>query len=454
MGTADLIFNIIKICNTVVGVLFFLFHAYQFLFVLVPIFIRKPKHTKKPLRKYGVLISARNEEMVIANLITSLKKQVYDTEHLTIFVVADNCADATADVARSAGAIVYERNDTSSVGKGYALKYLYERICEDYGDTYFDAYAIFDADNIVDPHFFDEINNVLSDKHPIVTCYRNSKNHGDNWISAAYSTWFLRESQYLNRSRMRCNMACAVSGTGYVFDSAILREIDGWKFFLLTEDIEFTIYNVVKGRKIGYADDAIIYDEQPTKFSQSCQQRMRWAKGYIQVMGKYGGGLLRGIFSKNWASCFDMSCVIVPALVLGIFSILANVAGGLAIAITGGTILPLFLFFGQTLLGMYLIFFLLGIITTVTEWKKIHSSAFKKILYSFSFPFFMMTYVPIAIAALFSKSEWKPIEHNNSKTLDEIMSDGTKKKGKKECADEAKAEEACDEEDREMSEQP
>ena len=225
--------------------------------------------------------------------------QTYNGEYLTIFVVADNCTDNTAEVARNAGAIVYERFNTERVGKGYAMEFLYERICEDYGDTYFDAYAIFDADNIVAPTFFEEINKVYSDKYPVVTCYRNSKNFGDNWVSAGYALWFLRESQYLNRSRMRCRTTCAVSGTGFVFDAAIMREVGGWKFFLLTEDIEFTNYNVLQGRKIGYAEKAVIYDEQPTKFSQSCHQRMRWARGYIQVMGKFGLKLVRGIFSKK-----------------------------------------------------------------------------------------------------------------------------------------------------------
>ncbi len=432
MEAADLILKIVNTSNSVIGILFSLFYAYQILFVLVPIFIKKPKHSEKPLRRYGIFISARNEEMVIGNLVASLKNQTYDADHLTVFVIADNCTDKTADMAREAGAVVYERFDTSSVGKGYAMEYLYERVCEDYGDTYFDAYAIFDADNIVDPRYFEEINKVFSDKYPIVTCYRNSKNYGDNWVSAGYALWFLRESQYLNRCRMRCHTTCAVSGTGFVFDSAIMREVGGWKFFLLTEDIEFTNYNVLQGRKIGYADDAIIYDEQPTKFSQSCHQRMRWARGYLQVMGKYGTKLVRGIFSKKWSSCFDMSCTILPALVLSILSVVINLVGAIALLIVGGNVVPLLIDFASTIGGMYALLFVLGTITTITEWKNIHCSTFKKIFYAFTFPIFMITYVPVTIAALFSKSEWKPIEHNKSKTLDDIMADGAKKEDKKE----------------------
>lgn len=427
MNAIDTIFKSVDIANTVIGILFAAFYAYQIFFIIVPLIIRYPKLEEQPIRKYGILISARNESLVIGNLINSLKKQTYGSENLTIFVVADNCTDNTAEIARNAGAIVYERFNIERVGKGYAMEFLYERICEDYGDTYFDAYAIFDADNIVSPTFFEEINKVYSDKYPVVTCYRNSKNYGDNWVSAGYALWFLRESQYLNRSRMRCRTTCAVSGTGFVFDAAIMREVGGWKFFLLTEDIEFTNYNVLQGRKIGYAEKAVIYDEQPTKFSQSCHQRMRWARGYIQVMGKFGLKLVRGIFSKKCTSCFDMSCTILPALVLSILSVVINFTAGITLAIMGANIAPIALGFANTIASMYGLMFVLGTITVITEWKNIHCSTFKKIFYAFTFPLFMITYVPVTMAALFARNEWKPIEHNKSKTLDDIFEDGKKK---------------------------
>ena len=423
---ADIIWSSVGTANKVIGILFMAFYAYQILFILVPIFIRKAKHSEKPLRRYGILISARNEEIVIKNLIDSLKAQTYSPEHINIFVVADNCNDKTAEIARAAGAEVYERFNTERVGKGYAMEFLYDRVVEKYGDTYFDAYAIFDADNVVDPKFFEELNKVFSDKYPVVTCYRNSKNYGDNWVSAGYALWFLRESQYLNRCRMRCHTTAAVSGTGFIFDSAIMRETGGWKFFLLTEDIEFTNYNVLKGRKIGYADDAVIYDEQPTKFSQSCHQRMRWARGYIQVMGKFGLKLVRGIFSKKRTSCFDMSCNILPALVLSILSVVINFIAGVTLAIMGENIVPLLISFAETVAGMYALMFVLGAITTVTEWKNIHCSVFKKILYVFTFPIFMISYVPVTMAALFAKNEWKPIVHTKSKSLDEITAGSNK----------------------------
>ena len=79
----------------------------------------------------------------------------------------------------------------------------------------------------------------------------------------------------------------------------ILEKCGGWPFHLLTEDIEFTVHNIIRGEKIGFCKNAVLYDEQPVLFSQSWRQRMRWAKGYLQVFGKYGTDLIKGIFRRD-----------------------------------------------------------------------------------------------------------------------------------------------------------
>ncbi|MBR0105635.1 MAG: glycosyltransferase, partial [Lachnospiraceae bacterium] len=84
------------------------------------------------VRDVAALICARNEETVIRDLIRSLKAQTYPRAHLKIFVMADNCTDRTADMARAAGALVYERQNTEQVGKGWALQALLGHIREDF----------------------------------------------------------------------------------------------------------------------------------------------------------------------------------------------------------------------------------------------------------------------------------------------------------------------------------
>ena len=159
------------------------------------------------------------------------------------------------------------------------------------------------------------MNAVFSNGYEIVTSYRNSKNYADNWISAGYGLWFLRESRYLNGARMRLGSSAAVGGTGFLFSQRILDKTGGWRFYLLTEDIEFSVRHITDGEIIAICEDAVLYDEQPTGLRQSCRQRLRWAKGYIQVFWYYGGRLLKGAARGSW-SCFDMAMAIMPAFVL------------------------------------------------------------------------------------------------------------------------------------------
>ena len=361
---------------------------------------------------YAVLICARNESAVIADLIGSLRSQTYDQSLLHIFVLADNCTDDTSDIARSAGATVYERFNNVQVGKGYALQTLLGHLEQDY-PAGFDGYFVFDADNILDPDYIAAMNRTFSQGHDIVTSYRNSKNYGDNWISAGYALWFLRESRYLNHARSLLGTSCAVSGTGFLFSRAVLEETGPWPFHLLTEDIQFSVHEILQGRKVAFAPDAVLYDEQPTTFRQSWNQRLRWSKGYLQVFRGYGAKLLRGAAGGSF-SCYDMAAAIMPAFVLSATAIVCNVTAAVLGAVHGEDLTIALWSVGQMLLNMYLTLFVLGAITTVTEWKRIHTKAVKKVLYAFTFPLFMFTYIPISFAALFSKGEWKPIEHRVS----------------------------------------
>lgn len=399
--------------NAVIMALFFVCYSYQFFYVAVALLKRKKFTCRNENHRIAVLIAARNEENVIGQLLDSIHAQKnYPMDHVDIYVGADNCTDDTARVARERGAIVFERHDTVHVGKGYVLNEMLKRIKRP-GRKHYDAYLVLDADNILDPNFISEIEKVYSSGYEIVTCYRNSKNYGDNWISAGYALWFLRESRYLNHARSLLGTSCAVSGTGFLFSRAVLEETGPWPFHLLTEDIEFSIHEILQGRKIAFCPDAVLYDEQPTTFRQSWRQRLRWSKGYLQVFQRYGTRLLGGVLRGNF-SCFDMSMAIMPAFVLSTVSIASNLALAVWGVWTGGSILIALQSLGQMLLSMYLTLFVIGAITTVTERRHIHTGRARRVLYAFTFPLFMFTYLPISLAALFSKGEWKPIEHRVS----------------------------------------
>ena len=404
--------NIILTINVIVAVVFACCYAYQLFFLAVPFTRKQEAHKPEVLHRFAILICARNESAVIADLLQSIQHQSYDQSLITTFVMADNCTDNTAEIARQNGAVVYTRFNKEKVGKGYALEQLLKNIEEDYPQT-FDGFFAFDADNVLDCHFVEAMNRTFTDGYEVVTSYRNSKNYGENWISAGYALWFIRESRYLNNSRMLMGTSCAISGTGFLFSRKVIESTNGWVFHLLTEDIEFSVYHILQGRTIGFCADAVLYDEQPATFRQSWRQRMRWSQGYLQVFRDYGARLLRGIFRGSF-SCFDMSMAIMPAFVLSTVSILVNLTLGVVGALAGDNLLVAFESVGQMLLNMYLTLLVLGGITTITEWKNIRTSPVKKIVYMFTFPLFMFTYIPISLAAFFCKPQWKPIEHRVS----------------------------------------
>ena len=413
--------------NSLVFILFMVLYAYQVFFVLAVLF-KKRKAAKRrenvTRHKYAFLIAARNEAAVVGQLIESIRRQNYPAELIHIFVVADNCTDDTAAVARAAGAVVYERNNPDVIGKGYALDFGLKNIERDFGHEKIEGVFVFDADNVLTKDYVETMNEVFDRGYPVVTSCRNSKNYGTNWLTAGYSLWFLRESRYLNNARMLLDTNCAVSGTGFLVNTKVFEENGGWHYTLLTEDIEFSVDCAVQGRKIGYAD-AEFFDEQPTTFRQSWRQRLRWAKGFYQVFGKYGNGLLKNWLMRCNFACYDLTMTVFPALFISLACIFANVGVliyGLCIpASPENTLIGLTLSsLGTTVLNFYLTVFLMGLITTITEWKKIDCPTGKKILYLFTFPFFMLTYIPIAIVALFKKVKWVPIQHTISVNMDDL----------------------------------
>lgn len=413
-------FDIISAINFCIAAAFTLCYLYQFFYIPIPLLKRDRPHQAEKLHRYAVLIAARNEEVVIAHLLESIRAQDYPADLITTFVVADNCTDGTARIAREHGAVVYERFDRQRIGKGYALQFLLEQIAVDHGSC-FDGYFVFDADNLLDPHYIAEMNRTFGDGYEIVTSYRNSKNYGDNWISAGYALWFLREAESLNHARMLLGTSCAVSGTGFLFSRSVLAHHGGWKFFLLTEDIEFTVASILDGYRVGYCAKAVFFDEQPVTFRQSWRQRLRWAKGYLQVFCAYGPRLLRGIFRKGGFSCFDMAMSVMPAIALSMLGMLTNLAAALACVFAGQGFEVIIRSLAEMFGNSYLLLLFLGSVTTLTQWKHIHTTAAKKILYAFTFPLFMMTYIPISVAALFCRVEWKQIEHHRTVSVSELV---------------------------------
>ena len=277
--------------NSVIVKLFFVLMAYKAVMVAVGLFATRKFPTAKRNHKYAVVIAARNEETVIGNLIDSINRQDYDMSLVDIFVVADNCTDKTAEIARQKGAVCYERFDNEHCTKGYALQFLFQNIERDYKTDSYEGFFVFDADNLLKRDYITRMNEAFDSGEKIITSYRNTKNFDENWVASTYAIHWLRSIRVNHRARSVLKLATNIQGTGFLFTSEIFK--NGCKYVSLTEDRALTADAVVAGYRISYCDAAEFYDEQPVSVKIAVRQRVRWAKGHIQAFFESGWGLLK-----------------------------------------------------------------------------------------------------------------------------------------------------------------
>lgn len=408
--------------NLIFSILIAFCFGYHWLLVLLN-FIKKPKAFPDATpKKYAVLVSARNEANVIGHLLDSLKNQDYPTDMLDIYVVADNCTDDTASVSKSRGVYVYERTNDKLLGKAHALNELLHHIWGTIGKGVYHGYFIFDADNVVNANFVKEINKVISSGNRIAVGYRNSKGKFKTWVSYCYDMFWLREAVQINRGRNALGVSATINGTGYCVREDILLQDDGFCTKTLTEDCELTLKWITRGEKIVLCDTAILYDEQPTKFSTSIKQRARWVKGSVQCYFNYFLKLIVGCFKKKSAkSCIDQLIYIFFPLIFSFISLVLNLIFGIPLFSSGQLqITSLLITAGIGLVGSYLYTMLLPIFVVITERKHIKDNKLKCILYSVFYPIFIVTYIPILIYALFGKVTWTAIKHTETLSIEDV----------------------------------
>ncbi|KMT22571.1 glycosyltransferase family 2 protein [Clostridium cylindrosporum] len=253
-------------------------------------------------KTFALVVAAHNEEVVIEQIVESLKHLDYKRELYDIFVIADNCNDSTAQIAREAGALVCERFDGSKRGKGYALEWMFSKIFQ--MEKKYDAVVVFDADNLASKNFLTAMNDKLKEGYKVVQGYLDSKNPHDSWITESYSIAFWSNNRLFQLARNNLGLSNQIGGTGFCIDTKTLKEL-GWGATCLTEDLEFTCKLVMNGHRVGWAHDAVIYDEKPITLKQSWNQRKRWMQGFADVASRFFFKLLKkSIKERNWTA-FD-----------------------------------------------------------------------------------------------------------------------------------------------------
>ena len=152
---------------------------------------------------------------------------------------------------------------------------------------------------MLDVNYFREMNATFDAGAKASTSYRNSKNYDSYWISAGYAVWFLREAKFLNQARLMLNTSCAVSGTGFFIAADIIEKHGGWKWHLLTEDIEFSASSILDGVRISYTPTAILYDEQAHHLPRLVEPALPLGEGLLPGVRASTAGAWRRASSRT-----------------------------------------------------------------------------------------------------------------------------------------------------------
>lgn len=387
--------------------IFSIIYGSYFLIMASGVFIRKKNSvdsTKK--NHFAILIAARNEELVIENLIKSLKKQNYPKSKYDIYVIINNCTDNTLIVAKKAGASIIECKCKVKT-KGDVLAYTFDKLKN---NDEIDAYVVFDADNVVHTEFLNEMNNSINNGYEVVQGFRDTKNICDNWLSTSYAILYYLQSLFINKSRFNFGKSSFLNGTGFMVKKNIIDEY-GYSPKTITEDIEFTAMCAINGVKIAFNEYAITYDEQVTNFTNSLKQRKRWSFGAIQCLKNYTYTLLKmGIKNKRF-ECFDV--------ILFYFGIIFHVLFSL-ISLFG--IIYNFIHFEKfNNFDIYICFiillfnYLVGVIFRIIVIKKCNKSVKDNIGGILLFDLFILSWLPINFICLFIKDcNWDHIKHDRN----------------------------------------
>lgn len=414
--------NILQLSINLIGIFLIIYVIY---FVFVALFaLKKPPEYEQTQKKakFAMIVAARNEEAVIGHLVESMQKLDYPRELYDIIVLPNNCTDNTKEVAKQAGARIYEPKRVIK-SKGDVLQEFFDhvKLHEKEEDWTFDGYCIFDADNLVDKDFLTEMNKAFQSGAKVAQGYRDSKNPYDTVISSSYTIYYLSYNRFYNNARANLGLSALISGCGFMISQELITEMGGWNTKSMTEDIEITTKAVLMGEKVKYVPKAKIYDEQPLTFDVSWKQRARWSTGLIQDSELYSWPLWKQfVKTKNW-SAMDIVIFFASIAVQFLYAILCVlvIVYDFFLLQDGSLTLNLFILRGLGIVALSYVGCVIMTVIAIYMEKKSVKKMWKGILYYWVFIF---SWVPINFICLFKKeTTWHQIDHTRGINMDEML---------------------------------
>ena len=257
-----------------------------------------------------ILAPARNEEPVAERLVAQFQNQDYANWHLV--VIANNCTDDTAEVARRVAhgdprISVIEATFENGV-KADALNLALETV---EGDVVLEL----DSDNQVPSDLLSKIARAFSD--PAVMAVQTqirAYNARGSLLATLQDLEFLIYSEIWNRGRAALGLGSSIGGTGFAARTRVLKSLNGWTRDLV-EDFEMHTRLVAHGVDVTYLPDACVYDEKPITWDALIRQRKRWIRGHLEIAARRS----RGSDRLGWIDQFYLYSPLFVALSMSLF---------------------------------------------------------------------------------------------------------------------------------------
>ncbi|MGO8948456.1 MAG: glycosyltransferase family 2 protein [Ktedonobacterales bacterium] len=270
-----------------------------------------------PMTRFAILVPAHDEELLIGSTLASLAKLDYPADRYTVHVIADNCTDRTAEIARAAGVSVHERTDLSKRGKGYALAWAIDRLFS--GTVHYDAYVVLDADTIVDPLLLAGFAYGLASGGKALQAHSAVLNATES-ATAALRWLALSLMNYIRPlGRNFWGGSSTLTGNGMCLSHEILSRYP-WQAFGLSEDYQYYLTLVSHGERVLFVPQAEVRSVMPNTARQLHSQDIRW-ESLSSDTPNWRHGLARhlfvdGICLPSWLRLDALAELMTPPLSL------------------------------------------------------------------------------------------------------------------------------------------
>ena len=258
---------------------------------------------KSRMRCFDIIVPAHNEAGVIPRTVANLNKVTWPADRFRVVVCADNCTDATAQLARAAGAAVIERHNATQRGKGYALEFAFEW---SRAAGFADAVVVIDADAEASPNLLEAIAARLEGRVQAVQVHYGVLNPMASWRTRLITIAKGAVHIVRSRARERLGLSCGIRGTGWSVTHQLLQTVP-YKAFSLTEDVEYGIDLGLAGFRVAYADEAHCDAEMVSNEQSARTQRERWERGRFALLRSKTKPLLTAALKRHSALCLDLA---------------------------------------------------------------------------------------------------------------------------------------------------